>query len=277
MRLKIGVNGVNRPALSIASGAALAEAALGSDRRGRRAPASSARRPRSTTRGCAPSSPVAWRADCPAAGGRDEIAPGARHLSRRAARAECGRALSATPRRSLASTSARSRAAPSRIVDRARRRRGRGPPAGGRSAPTRRAGRERASRSSPAGSCARRRSAVAPAPSPPPRRTCRRTDGAECASPAIDPCITSSSSALSRTVRARAPNTDRPSHPRAPAGSRRGPGSASFRRVRSTRRGSGSIRRRRTRSRTAPSRPRPPPPSRPTIRPACGSGSKGCE
>ena len=237
---------------------------------------SSAHRPRSTTRGCAPSSPVAWPADCPAgAEGRDSDRLPLSVAS--TARAESGRALSATPGRSLASTSARSRSAPVRTVDLARRRRGRGQTAGCRSAPKRRAGRERASRSIPAAPCARRRSAAAPAPAPPPRRRSRRTDGQ---SSCHRRSTRASRRAAARCRELCAPVRRTPTVraiPRAPAGSRRDPGSASSRRVRSTRRGSGSIRRRQTRSRTAPFPPPPPRPNRQTIRPACGSHPRDCE
>ena len=55
-----------------------------------------------------------------------------------------------------------------------------------------------------------------------------------------------------------------------------GRATASARRGRSTRRGSGSSRRRRSRARTGPCPPRPRRPSRPTTRRACGRGPTGC-
>ena len=99
------------------------------------------------------------------------------------------------------------------MPDRARSPRARAPPAPRRSAPTPRADRSTAARSSRAGACARSRSAAGRVAWRQPRRSVPSNGGAASASPGIEPWIASSSSALSPTVRASAPNTLKPSQP----------------------------------------------------------------
>ena len=187
----------------------------------------------------------------PAAGRNQHIGPRPPSAAS-AARAARGRRPAATPRRSRGPRSAGTRAAPARRRD---LRSTTSWPSSASSA--RRAlpggpliARDFA-RSARAAACARPRSAADPGASPRPRRTLPAGGGAASASPSTVPCITSSISALSLTVRASAPYTLSPSQPSRPAASRRARGSASSRPGRSRRRGSGSSRRRPSRSRTA--------------------------
>ncbi len=168
------MNGVNRPARSIASGAGLPYAAFGRDcglrQRGRQQHVDLVPQrddPRGRRR---PLGEQLARAGVPAP---DALPPTPSDGS--AARAASDRERRRTPRRPSAAIAARTPAARSRTPGRARRPRGRGLRAAARFAPKRRAGQPRASRPAPAGPCARARSATARAGVAPRRSTSRRT------------------------------------------------------------------------------------------------------